>query len=64
MITAMSNDIRMMGPSNLMRFAAQTEDCTVFEGEMPPQLRGGISSVGPARKRLSKRHAVWPDLRP
>ncbi|WP_368834417.1 hypothetical protein [Mycobacterium intracellulare] len=64
MITAMSNDIRMMGPHDLMRFAAQAEDCTVFEGEMPPKLRGGISSIGSARKRLTKRDAAWPDLRP
>ncbi len=54
MVTAIPNDIRLMGPLKPMRFEAHVEDCVVTEGEIPPQLNGGFYRVGPTWKRPTK----------
>jgi len=54
MVTAIPNDIRLMGPLKPMRFEAHIEDCVVTEGEIPPQLNGGFYRVGPTWKRPTK----------
>jgi carotenoid cleavage dioxygenase len=46
MVTAIPNDIRLMGPLKPMRFEAHVEDCIVAEGKIPADLHGGFYRVG------------------
>lgn len=42
MVTAVLNDIRLMGPLKPMHFEARLEDCVVTAGEIPLGLSGVV----------------------